>query len=341
MKFRLITMLWVFALLASAMATFGSLFGVFWSFLVFSYWGWGFKDPRPTLQEWFVVLITVLALTILLLPSLQASRGPHPRAICMNHMRCIALALYNYAEREGNFPVSSRNGPDGKAWHSWRYTILPEMEYTPTYHRYDPNQPWDATANKQVVAEHIDYYRCRADPGWSTNLPYTSYFAVIGPDTMWPESRGRRIEEVTDPHDQTILVLEAAGKNILWAEPKDFTFAEAVDYLTSKHADLPHVRHAHRPGFFYKPPYETSPGIHAAFADGSVRFLPLPLSRETAVALLTCNGGEEIEDFDQLTAPQLDYGRIWGLSLFVLLSLAPSYRRFKAKTQSDEDRQKP
>jgi hypothetical protein len=44
--------------------------------------------------------------------------------------------------------------------------------------------------------------------------------------------------------------------------------------------------------------------------------------------LLTIDGGEfvDLDDFRQVTEPQIDYARCYALTLFVLLSLLPAVR---------------
>jgi hypothetical protein len=72
-----------------------------------------------------------------------------------------------------------------------------------------------------------------------------------------------------------------------------------------------------------------------AFADGSVRFLALPLSPSLATALLTADGGEIIDDraFDRASLPQLDYGKIYSLATFVALSLLPAGRLLRRRSK--------
>jgi prepilin-type processing-associated H-X9-DG protein len=76
-------------------------------------------------------------------------------------------------------------------------------------------------------------------------------------------------------------------------------------------------------GYFYKQSW----AVNAAFLDGHVRFLHLPLSRELATALLTVDGGEEIDEavFDQGVA-ELAYAKCYAFAAFVTLALWPGVR---------------
>jgi hypothetical protein len=122
------------------------------------------------------------------------------------------------------------------------------------------------------------------------------------------------------------MVLEAPGRSTPWLKPNDLTYDEALDLLTSRPPEgMGHVSE-HSPGFFYK--RERSPVIHAAFADGQVRAIELPLSRGLAKALLTIDGGEAVDEqeFYTSTHPQLDYAKIYAFTAFVLLALLPAGR---------------
>jgi prepilin-type processing-associated H-X9-DG protein len=101
--------------------------------------------------------------------------------------------------------------------------------------------------------------------------------------------------------------------------PEDLAFEEAVELLVSPPSDG-YYTHYFDKGFYYKP----AQGINVAFADGSVKTLALPLSREHAEALLTINGGEDVDPED--IQPELDYARIYALSVFVLVSLLPAVK---------------
>ena len=65
--------------------------------------------------------------------------------------------------------------------------------------------------------------------------------------------------------------------------------------------------------------------IGVTFVSGRYELLRLPLRRELAVALLTVDGGEEIDEaeWQAITEPALDYGAIYGLTAFVALALWP------------------
>lgn len=320
MKFRLATILWVFALFASAMATFGTFWGILISSLVVGFWILVFKVPRTTRIEWLVIIAVLAAIIALMVPvsvgSLHFDRGSY----CLNNLRNLALALHSYKERHNTFPAAISARSDDQAPHSWRVAILPYVEQELLFLQYDHNQEWNSAKNSAVTKQSIDLFHCISH----TNNPQgTSYFAVVGDQTAWPEDRGRSLREFIDGTANTLLLIEAPWKNVPWAKPEDITFEEAVKLLSDPPSEKP-LGHTIDEGFFYKP----SRGINVAFVDAKVQLLRLPISKEQAIALLTVDGGEKIDGAPEghVRNPELDYGRIYALCAFVLLSLLPTLK---------------
>ncbi|WP_337174647.1 DUF1559 domain-containing protein [Paludisphaera sp.] len=98
------------------------------------------RRPRGfTLIELLVVIAIIAVLIALLLPAVQAAREAARRAQCANNLKQIGLAMHNYHDANGVFPMSTTSAqaaPDGSCRNglfSWHATILPSMERQPLY----------------------------------------------------------------------------------------------------------------------------------------------------------------------------------------------------------------
>jgi prepilin-type N-terminal cleavage/methylation domain-containing protein len=95
-----------------------------------------------TLVELLVVIAIVGILVALLLPAVQAAREAARRAQCQNNLKQITLALLNYHEAAGQFPLGAYTAPpkangkkdtydeDGLGWAT---KILPQLEEQAVY----------------------------------------------------------------------------------------------------------------------------------------------------------------------------------------------------------------
>lgn len=97
-------------------------------------------SPRGfTLIELLVVIAIIAVLIALLLPAVQSAREAARRLQCTNNMKQIGLALHNYADANGVFPMtttSAKAGPGGVCQNglfSWHATVLPQIEQQPLY----------------------------------------------------------------------------------------------------------------------------------------------------------------------------------------------------------------
>jgi prepilin-type processing-associated H-X9-DG protein len=196
------------------------------------------------------------------------------------------------------------------------------MEQSTLNQRIRFDEPWNSPANSALFGTMSAPYPYQC-PSHESNSTGTHYFAVVGEHTAWPHGRGRTKAELQDELSSTILVVEAPHKRVHWAAPADMTFDEAVKYLTEVPVERSYLHQVDH-GFFRKPGWM----INVAFADGSVRQVALPLPRDVAVALLTVDGGEQIDEaqLDELGKSELDYANIYAFAAFVVLAVLPGFR---------------
>ncbi len=84
-----------------------------------------------TLIELLVVIAIIAVLIALLLPAVQQAREAARRSQCKNNLKQIGLALSNFHDTYGNFPVGALN--DDCHNFGWGAYILPQMEQGPLY----------------------------------------------------------------------------------------------------------------------------------------------------------------------------------------------------------------
>jgi prepilin-type N-terminal cleavage/methylation domain-containing protein/prepilin-type processing-associated H-X9-DG protein len=142
-----------------------------------------------TLIELLVVIAIIAVLIALLLPAVQAAREAARRMQCVNNLKQIGLASYNYSENYGSFPIG--HGPvNYNDWGGLAF-ILPFSEQTPLYNSinfiYGGANPTNRI-NSTVFATYINSYNCPSDgrdaytysSGIGYNPPHFNYTASAG-----------------------------------------------------------------------------------------------------------------------------------------------------------------
>ena len=325
LRFRLVHALYAMTLLGSSLAAFGAR-GIIPALVVLGVWTLAFLSssrPRALARACLLLLLGFCCVGVLL-PAVQPPSRTRPRVSCSNNLKNISLALQNYHDTYGQFPPAYVPDENGKPMHSWRVLILPFMTYRNLYDTYDFDQPWDGPNNRKLAENAPEVYACPTRPasGGQANS-HSSYFAVVGPRTVWPGAASRRMKEIesADGTSQTLMVVEAHLPDVAWSEPRDLSLDEGVRLLISK--DPPHAGGHVREDFFYAY-YD---GRNAAMADTSIRFLHQGLSSEAATALLIVDDGDSLrEDLSRsgtVSAKRLNLGNCYRLAVFVLLTLFP------------------
>jgi prepilin-type N-terminal cleavage/methylation domain-containing protein/prepilin-type processing-associated H-X9-DG protein len=149
-----------------------------------------------TLIELLVVIAIIAVLIALLLPAVQAAREAARRSQCVNNLKQIGLALHNYHDVNGSFPMGSGSGVWLKpgqymAHECWSIhaAILPQLGEMPLYNAI--NFSWNVdppNCNTTVFYSQVKTFLCPSDPfAWSVANDKTAgnncYFGSIGATT--------------------------------------------------------------------------------------------------------------------------------------------------------------
>jgi prepilin-type N-terminal cleavage/methylation domain-containing protein/prepilin-type processing-associated H-X9-DG protein len=181
--------------------------------------------PGFTLIELLVVIAIIAVLIALLLPAVQAAREAARRAQCVNNLKQMGLALHNYHQGIGSFPMGATDAPvnapgdsasTGGGWSAWsaHALMLPYMEQTAIYNSI--NFSWAAiqggtlsyAINSTAYETKINSFLCPSD-GSAGKFNICSYAGSMGTTTIiyGQESTGlftyHRVYNIADVTDGT------------------------------------------------------------------------------------------------------------------------------------------
>jgi len=141
-----------------------------------------------TLIELLVVIAIIAVLVALLLPAVQQAREAARRSACKNNLKQLATALANYESTFGLLPPGYLHKPDpggSPANHmgfAWGLMILPQLELTTHYERFNYDVPAFDVINLPPREVHLPVFLCPSD-SWSDQG------FVIRDDTATPVER--------------------------------------------------------------------------------------------------------------------------------------------------------
>lgn len=247
--------------------------------------------PRPSsssgMSTGVIIAIAVLGvfvvcggvLVALLLPAVQSAREAARRAMCLNNLKQIGLAMQNSESALRRFPSAYGDEKPGGPQSSWRVHLLPFMGQVPLYDQYDFESAWDDPMTNLTLADIMPQeYRCPSDS--NTSIKETSYVAIVGPNTAMPAGGKIGVSEIRDGSSSTLLIVEKHNSGITWTEPRDLDAAK-LNYKINRPG-----------GAGLQGPH---PGvINVGMCDGSVRSISEDIDPTVLKAMTTRDGGEDV-----------------------------------------------
>jgi len=131
-----------------------------------------------TIVELLVVITIIAALIALLLPAIQSVREQSRMTTCLNNLRQVGLAIFEYSQcNQQRLPASWRTIRDenGKSeqiavYHlqqtsfSWRTTILPYLDEQPLHDQLNFSSTPIANDNAELVGTLLSVFQCPTTP---------------------------------------------------------------------------------------------------------------------------------------------------------------------------------
>jgi prepilin-type N-terminal cleavage/methylation domain-containing protein/prepilin-type processing-associated H-X9-DG protein len=257
-----------------------------------------------TLVELLVVIAIIGVLVALLLPAIQAAREAARRVSCINNITQLGISVHNYEFHHEVLPSGVIN-PDGPIRNepigqhvSWIVTILPYIEQTVMYRKFDIELGAYAPENAEVRGAQIESIRCPSYPGpdyydEGRTIANSNYAAcyndseapidVKNNGLMFLNSRVR-YSDIFDGSSNTLLLSEfrypeegllgwvsgtrATLRNTSKIEPPRPRHPIDPQNLDADGQEIPQD-----PFFVGGFSSAHAGGLNAAFADGSTRFL--------------------------------------------------------------------
>jgi hypothetical protein len=246
--------------------------------------------PDPTEQQpkrrrgcWYAAACIVFLLVIGFCYAFHAAWETADRMHCAAQLSHIAMAVQCYAQRYLAFPPAYTTDRNGRKLHSWRTLILPYLCVDAFYDKLRLDEPWDSPYNHEVLENAKDplfYFHCCSATNRETE---TSYMMVVGPNTISNGSSFVGLGDIKDGASSTIMLVEVKNSGIHWAEPRDLDFKDMTfrvndpvsKGISSYHRGLAYI----------------------ALCNGSICCICDDIDPKLLKALVTINGGEDVNEF--------------------------------------------
>lgn len=235
---------------------------------------------------WLLLAIGMMAGAGWFTVSFTRAREAARSAQCVSNFKQLGLALHNYESDYGCLPPAYVADAHGKRLYSWRVLLMAYADRTNGWigdqfwqkFRYD--EPWDSPYNRRFHSIRPGCFFCPSDPK-AAEKGYTSVLAVVGPDTLFPGVKPRRLAEIRDDPESILMLVESGNAEIHWMEPRDLDWNDMG--LRVNDRSQPSIWSNHHEGYYGGP--------HVTTAAGGVSWLPDAIRPADIKAMLLINDG--------------------------------------------------
>ena len=155
-----------------------------------------------TLIELLVVIAIIAVLIALLLPAVQAAREAARRTQCVNNMKQLGLAMHNYHDAQGSFPIGrtglgftyKNTSIDDRR--TWAFSILPQLEQSAIYNAINFSLSFYVAQQTTVLLTSVAGFHCPSDPqsfsievGNTANARYEGNYVVNWGNTHYGQDQ--------------------------------------------------------------------------------------------------------------------------------------------------------
>lgn len=201
------------------------------------------------------------------------------RVQCQRNIKEIMLAMHNYHDVHGKFPLAFSVDKDGKPLHSWRVHILPYVEQTSLYNSIKLDEPWDSEHNKQFHDKMPKVFACPANTKGNPKRD-TVYSVIVGDKTAFrTDGKEFTFGKITDGTSCTIAVVERVTP-VNWMSPEDVTFDAAIKGINKV------------PEGIGSEHYQS---VNVGIFDGGTFNIKQTVDQKLLEALITIAGGEDAD----------------------------------------------
>ncbi|WP_406698793.1 DUF1559 domain-containing protein [Singulisphaera sp. Ch08] len=189
-----------------------------------------------TLIELLVVIAIIAVLIALLLPAVQAAREAGRRAQCVNNLKQFGLALHNYHDTNGSFPIGvSLNVATGSSSSfSPQTRLLSFLEQTALYNAINFSQATTAAPNSTALVTSINIFLCPSD---SQNQLPVGYAGIT-----YRVNCGTSIVNAFGPQDRASVNTTMPAPNGLIFGDFNIKIADVIDGTSNTAAFSEHVK---------------------------------------------------------------------------------------------------